>query len=462
MSATAYNLLLNTTPTGFGSYTGIVLTNSGNHPVKYNLSISQTTFQAGTVSESTAFDGTVYDTLFITDDINNVKTQTSNYSKIINQSDSGIFYIVNKPFNTFLNVASRSTGLEYATLNIKSQSSVGDIAEDINIYITGQRITGCPISNNLGGFYAVKGHNATDGPNLNFNFQSIYNFDYFTGFNLQLATDSAFSTIVNSLSGKLSSNNDSNLPLYGNYRGLSGYSFSYKFTGLNFNQDYYARVQSINSTGGTGAFTYATGYNSINFIMDDATYSGAHPSPGENLKLLPTGLYLTYKSDSETDFDLYNFLINSNNGSVDFRYYTGVNIKFYPKTEGSMAQFIASTTSTGAINFVYNSSRPLLFSYDSNNIFRMELEFENIGLYGGGGPTSKNGGPIFNLDNILDKSTESTKKVQYYIYKDLDSLFYAGPGGGPKLTITDNSEVSVTLDGAELANLAKVNFRNVP
>lgn len=467
MSAVTYRTLLNTVPTGFGGYTGIVLTNSGNYPIKYTVSMSDTTFEAGTVNTSKALNGDIYNTLFITDDINDVQTNISSYSKVVNTSESGVFYIVNKPFSTFKDKASECTGLEYAALKIVSESSAGDLGDEINVYITGQRITGCPIPEKFGKFYAIKGYNSDDGANLNCYFSSINNLDYFTGYNIDLYSDSSFSSLVSSFSNVIPKNNDPNLPMYGDYNGLSGNTYSYKFTNLSFNQDYYARVQPVNATGGTGAYTYATGFNDLNFIMDGMTYSGSHAKPGENLKILPTGLYLTYYSDAETDFDIYNFLINSNNGSVDFRYYTGVNIKFYPKTEGSVANFIASDTTKGAINFVYNNQAPILFNANpADNIFRLELEFENVSLYGKGGQggttttSPTNGGPIFNLDNILDKSIPSAeKRIQYYIYKDLDSKFYAGPGGGQAIVITDKNQININLNGAEVYNLIHKDFR---
>jgi hypothetical protein len=467
MSAVTYTTLLNTIPTGFGGYTGIVLTNSGNYPVRYTLSMSDTTFQAGTVNTSTALNGDIYNTIFIATDLENVSTDVSSYSKIIDTSESGIFYIVNKPFSTFKNLASRCTGLEYATLNIKSESSVGDVGDDINVYITGQRITGCPIPEKLGKFYAIKGYNRDDGVNLDCYFSSINNLDYFTGYNIDLATDTSFSTIVSSVSKIIPSNDDPDLPTYGKYHGLSGNTYSDKFSNLSFYQNYYARVQAVNATGGTGAYIFATGYNNFDFTIDGMTYSGLHATPGDNLKVLPTGLYLTYYSDAETDFDLYKFLINSNNGSVDFRYYTGVNVKFYPKTENSIASFIASDVTKGAINFVYNQAAPILFNANpADNVFRIELEFENVSLFGKGGyggtsttnPT--NGGPIFNLDNILDNSDVSApKKIQYYIYKDIDSRFYAGPGGGKAVVITDKNQISVNINGPEIYNLIHKDFR---
>jgi hypothetical protein len=89
-----------------------------------------------------------------------------------------------------------------------------------------------------------------------------------------------------------------------------------------------------------------------------------------------------------------------------------------------------------------------------------------VSLFGKGGygasPTTSAtvGGPIFNLDNVLDTSNPSAiKKIQYYIYKDLDSKFYAGPGGGQSVVITDKNKVSIALDGPQVNNLTHKDFR---
>jgi len=67
---------------------------------------------------------------------------------------------------------------------------------------------------------------------------------------------------------------------------------------------------------------------------------------------------------------------------------------------------------------------------------------ENIGGAGGNivngtQVNPKNGGPVFNIDNI---EYDNGKKFNYYIYKDADSIFMAGAGGGQAWLITDNTD----------------------
>ena len=160
----------------------------------------------------------------------------------------------------------------------------------------------------------------------------------------------------------------------------------------------------------------------------------------------PRILYIDKISDSEVDFDLFKFLYENNNNSVNFTKYSGAVIKFFPEKK-DFAIYKASITTKGAINFIVPVNKDPIFSVNANNVFTMQLEFENIGLYGFGGAggnivngtqvNPKNGGPVFNIDNI---EYDDGKKFNYYIYKDADSIFMAGAGGGQAWLITDNTD----------------------
>ena len=63
-------ILLNEVPTGFGFYTGFVLTNGGNFPVEYEVSISKTDLTG--ISSADVIGGEVPDkTIFISDSLEN-------------------------------------------------------------------------------------------------------------------------------------------------------------------------------------------------------------------------------------------------------------------------------------------------------------------------------------------------------------------------------------------------------
>lgn len=480
MSTYLTGVNLGQVPTGFGGYTGIMIQNSGNFPVQYTINISETTFDS-TVTPAKAADGEIYNTIFISDSLDYLDPNQKQVTKVINCNDSGYFYILHSPFRTFNLPVDRSEGQEYAAVTINSQSAIGDSDANLIINITGDRITGFPIPEKLGKFYAVKNYSDVEGtniksPSLTFYWSCINNFDYFTGFKLELSSDSTFtSPTIDYLNVK--ENSDGGFPLYGGYDGFYNENFSLKKVNLSFNQNYYARIQAVNITGGTGEYTYATGYDYDYPILDGTTYSGDHPSPGENLKITPTMLYLNYISNSETDFDLFNYIYSQNGNSADFRRYSGINIKFSPSDNSiGNATYKSSSTSKGVVNFMLKDNISMAFNTGENGIFRLELEFENIGLYGYGGEgvnvttltdyaAAKNGGPVFKFDDIKynDPSDSSNvRTIQYYIYKDINSVFYAGIGGGKGLLLTDetNKSFTVPVNGNKVETINYINLKN--
>ena len=476
MSTYLTGVSLGQVPTGFGGYTGVVIQNSGNFPVQYTINISSTTFDSS-VTPVKAADGLLYDTIFISDSLDYLDPDQKQITKIINCNESGSFYILHSPFRTFNLSTDRSQGQEYATVTIGSQSNIGDSDSNLTIDVTGNRITGFPIPKKLGKFYAIKDYSKIDAsPSLIFYWSCINNLDYYTGFKLELSTDSSFTSPIIDYE-YVKENTNGAFPLYGGYDGFNNETHSVTKTNLSFNQNYYARIQAVNVTGGTGEYTYATGYDYDYPILDDATYSGNHPSPGENLIIAPTVLYLNYLSNTETDFDLFDYLYQQNGNSADFRKYSGINIKFSP-TDNSIgnATYKSSDVSKGAINFIPRSNIQMAFNTGVGGIFKLELEFENIGLYGYGGKGVKvtdstnytpatDGGPIFKFDDVKyndTSDTSNTRTIQYYIYKDLDSVFYAGIGGGKGLLLTDetNKGFSIPINGSKIETINYINLKN--
>lgn len=476
MSTYLTGVSLGQVPTGFGGYTGVVIQNSGNFPIQYTINISNTTFDAS-VTPTTAAGGLLYDTIFISDSLDYLDLDQKQITKIINCNESGSFYILHSPFRTFNLSTDRSQGQEYAAVTISSQSNIGDSDDALTINVTGNRITGFPIPKKLGKFYAVKDYSKIDAsPSLSFYWSCINNLDYYTGFKLELSTDSSFTSPIVSYE-YVEENTDGVFPLYGGYDGFNNESYSVTKTNLSFNQNYYARIQAVNVTGGTGEYTYATGYDYDYPILDDATYSGNHASPGENLIITPTILYLNYLSNTESDFDLFESLYKLNGDSADFRKYSGINVKFSPSDNSiGNATYKSSDVSKGAINFIPRSNIQMAFNTGVGGIFRLELEFENVNLYGYGGQgvqvrgdgdfsAATNGGPIFKFDDVKYNDTSdslNTRTMQYYVYKDLDSLFYAGIGGGQGLLITDetNKGFSIPINGSKIGTINHINLKN--
>lgn len=468
MSVYYTGFYLNKVPTGFGIYTGISLTNSGNFPVQYTATISDTSLVGLTASSSV--DGFLPNTLFITKDLNTYDSQNQEAVQTINPSQSGIFYILHKPFDNF-DVGQAATGYEVARLTVETTSSAGGQDAPIIIDITGQRVFAQPTPKRVGKFYAVKDYLPDYNVNLQYNWGIIDLDNYITGFKIQTSTDTSFSTIIDTLEYPIQLNTDSTKPLYGGFDCLKNDVFQANLRNLIISTNYYARIQGLN-VNGAGPYSYATGFADYYPTLNGTGYSGIVPSPGSNLKFDPTGLYLTKISDNETDFDLFDFLYKANNNSTDFTKYTGVIVKFYPNTS-AMAVYKASSVEKGAINFIEPNDKQLTFSVDVNNVFRVQLEFENVGLYGygGAGLTWKSdgtftnpqaGGPVFNIDNVAyTDSANVERKFNYYIYKDVDSVFYAGAAGGKGWLVTENTNETdnkVKIQGNQISHLLDYNF----
>jgi hypothetical protein len=450
-------------PTGFGGYKGIVLSNKGNNVVSYDISISSTIFDP-VVNDA-------IDSLFLSKSSKYIFDSNGgkNIKLQILPNESDLFYILHKPFIT------DSTGYEISTVTIKSISSCGTLDQDIIVDVTGHRETGFSSPDRVGKFYGVKNYDSTNNYNVNFNWESLQHNNYFTGFKLELSSSSSFASILNTNYLAVPKNTDNNLPLYGNYDGFLNIPFSYSEANLPLTGDLYTRIQPISPTGETGAYSFPTGFDSVPVSLNAKTIYAGISQPGYDFKFIPEILYLNYNSDNEVDFDLYDFVVKNNNNSTDFSRYSGINIVFTRQTSDvDLAVFKASSTDLGVINFTPTSMN---FNTGNGGIFRMELEFENIGLYGYGGEgltwkpdgtytDALNGGPIFNFDNFeIRQSDESVKKIQYYIYKDNDTRFYAGAGGSQGLLITDTTESNQTVktyvNGQQFNNLNLINLINI-
>lgn len=459
---------LNRTPTGFGTYTGFWIVNSGNAPVNYELSISNTEF-ISEPTESQAVDNTLYNTIFISDGINNFDGVNNNLNTVLNSNESGLFYIFHNPFSTF-KPANESTGLETAVISIYSNSNFDSSDNVAVINVTGQRVLDFEVPDKVSKFYGFQNYNSEDGYNLQFNWSCISGYSYITGFRLDLSNDSDFSTYT-AYYAPVTSNTLDYLPDYGNYSGFLGKSFSLKIGSLSFSQNYYSRITSINGTGGTGAFTYPTGFfNNVPIVLDKLTYSGLHPSPGANLIYTPQVLDLEYKTDFTQNFDLANFLVQNNNGSYDFSYYSGANIKISPSQQ-EFGVIQSSDPSDGAIKFI--PEKAFTFNTGEGGVFKLNIEFENMRVYGAGGAgvqfnadgglvDAQDGGPVFKFDNLnYTDAAGGFRKFEYHIKKDVDSLFYVGLGGGDGFQATNTTDVlnQSVVEGESVKILDSVNLR---
>lgn len=450
---------LDKVPTGFGGYTGLVLTNSGNFSVTYTATISDTTL-VGVAGGSIAA-GANTNTLYISDTTTTENINDDSYVLTANPSESATFYVLHRPFTGFT-AGNQSTGLEKATITIESVSSAGDSDLPIIVDITGQRVFDNPVPQRVGKFYAVKSYSESTAYKLNFHWNSLFATNYVKGFELGLYADSSFSTLVSSYNYNVPLSNDSNKPTYGDYNGFIDTDFSYAMTSLDIAQDYYARIRAYNFENEYGSYSYPTGYSYEDPILETTGVSGLYPSPGANLRSDATILYLSRNDDYEENFNIYSFMKQNNNNSSDFRRYSGVNIKFSSKTD-SLCKYIATVTGSGGLNFVVPNTDSFRYAANASNIFTVELEFDNIAVLGKGGAglawksdgtyiDAQNGGPCFNFDAY----TYNGRSLEFRLYKDLNSVFYGGPGGSKGWLITDettNNTNIIKLNGKSIENL---------
>lgn len=454
---------LNKVPTGFGFSTGLILINSGNSPIEYTIKISNTLLTG--ITSSDVLGGDVPDkTIFISDNLINDASDSDSIVKVVNPNDSGVVFLLHKPFSNYsLSPPNgKHTGHETARITVESVSSLGNIDNNIIIDISGQRIFVQPQPKIIGKFYAVTDYLPKSQVNIQYNWSAIQSENYITGFRVETFSDSSFTTPVSIDTYEIKTNINENEPLFGKYDSFLDEDYTITLQNLSINQNYFARISGLN-VDSSGSQTFATGFTTYNPELDDTAFSGLTPSPGSNLKFTPQIFQISKVSDSEMDFNLLTFLKDNNGGSLDFTKYSGAVIKFFPE-KNIAAIYKASLTTKGAINFIIPVNEFFLFSADVTNIFKMKLEFENIKLYGCGGEAgsaianSKDGGPVFNLDNVENNS----QKIQYYIYKDTDSIFYAGIAGGQALVITDNTnsnDKQLIVPGSKINHITDVDLR---
>lgn len=467
-------LTLDTVPTGFGLYTGIKVVNSSIHNVDYKASISSTALQGLSDNDVNFFENT----LFVSSE---QEPDGDLYDAEISLSAGGVgyFYVLHKPFANFKSTATPSLGNETASLVIESSSEVGDVDSDIEIFVTGKRVVAFDVPQKVQSFVAQK-IVTNSFYALDFNWSCDSPNSYITGFNLFLSSQANFSdnAFQSPYQIPVNTNSNSSDPLYGNYKGLSGFDFSK--TILIENDLYppttgprpslYAKLVPVNK-GGDGNPSFCYGINDSFDKVPNNVLDGSFPTPGSDLKFVASELVLHKKVSSLKNFDLLKFIYESNKNSYDFRKYSSITVKFSSATD-EMGVISSDIEGKPAISFIKPEA---VFRYNANseNIFKLNLEFENIKILGSNGRgvtfdsdrnpiAGVNGGDLFRFDNFDD----GTRSFHYYILKDYKSIFYAGRGGGKgkKQKIADNQESlfngqKITFDRFNLENF--VNFVSV-
>jgi hypothetical protein len=451
--STDYNVgvYLDPVPTGFGGYTGISIFNRSDKPISYFAEMSETslfTTNNDPLPDTDAVDDNLYDTLFVASDINNVDTSISSVSLSLGAGESGNIYVAHKPFSTFWPTY-QTTGIETAELSIVSQSSEGDLDSAITVKITGQRILDPVNPTKPGKFFAIESYNEKDGYTLDFKWQLLSGQAFVSGFKIDLCSDSSFSTHVadSPYDVQVAKNTESSKPQYLDYYNYGTRDFSYKINNLPTDSYMYARLIAVNGVNENSSYTYCTGFKPDDTNpIDNITYSGLHPSPGDNLGFGTDFLTINKGIDQEYEIDLAEILYEANNNSYDFTAYTGVVLNFYSNSENpdDNSRIDSSTKEVAAIRLKRPEGKNFTYSVNASNKFNLVLNFENISIAGYNGKgaewngnavvNAEDGGPIFDFDNL----NYGAKVFDYYINKDKDSIFYAGIGG------TDAYKTNVT------------------
>lgn len=433
------SLTLNSLPTGFGLYTGVQVINNSTEKVFYAASMSPTTL--GIDEANVSF---LEDTIFLSSEKN---PTSSLYSQemTLDPAETGYFYVLQKSFNKF--TSNPAAGDEKAVLTIESSSEKGDEDLPIEIFITGKRVLSFEPSPVMKKFIARKEARNND-YSLNFEWTCDNADAYVTGFNIFLSENSDFSTNAFDSPYQVAvEQNDTSVssPLYGNYVGLSGVTFSKKITvplasGKSVSQ-LYAKLVPVNGEEEDGTASYAYGFSSSSedYNFSDKVMDGtfAVTDEGSNLKFIPSVLKLNYSVDREENFDLMNFLYKSNNNSYDFSSYSGIDLSF--TSANSEKGIIYSNDKNKAAISCKRPEETVSYSVDesNSNSFNLNLIFNNVRVagYDGKGATftaggelktdSENGGDIFNFSNL----SVSPNKFNYYIKLDNGANIYAGRGG---------------------------------
>jgi hypothetical protein len=423
-------------PTGFAGSTGVLVKNASAYIVDYAVRLESDSGYENSFYLSK--DNNIYD-------INSFgrETRTSLSLDSVKPGFSKSFYVLHKP------LLDASTGDETCSIYIDTVSSLGDSDETIQIDVTGKRITDPPAPDNVGSFYCVKTKNGSS-LNMEFHWNFVTNNNYVTGFRLDFANNDSFSPTDEYFIAVDENSNPESLPTYGGYNGLEFIRYSYQFSDLSLNSNYYARIVPINTDGETGNAAYATGFENLRpFKLDAVTYSGLHPSPGENLRFTAAILNLEYSVNQIDNFDLLDFILDNNrdsqgNISYDFSAYSGINIQFKPESSDYIEFRSYNPTQVnvpleergGAINLVkanIPSDKNLIFSTNNDGEFTIILNFEKTKLLGDPDYYNEddNSGAIFYLDDLSYTDTDNNRiKCVYEIRKDPQSAFYAGWNNG--------------------------------
>lgn len=416
--------------TGFGSVYPVFICNSGNSDVEYKIDFT---------NPSTEF--------FV-----------SKNEFIIDNGSSGKFDIFYKPTIT------ASTATDITKITIFGQS-IEDGSVDpsgvITLDITGSRI----ISNTAGAvrrFVALRNYDVNKGLNYDFKWYpptgtgSLHNY-YFTGYTLDLSTSNNFSSIVYSKEISISKNTDDD-PRFASYYGFPESEIIQNiskndYPELDLETDYYARIYTY-STDNSGISIYATGIDSVSEQLSEEVILGFSGSaayrPNIEFTKKPFNVYI--ENGNYIDYNLSKKIIDTNNGSADFSFYSGINIYFPNNSSFSSSSYAAYAVNLNNIIFrnFTGDANPTRINFYIPHDCRVQGNFGKggdipdfypiphniIGLtnqkYLSRDPScsdSEAGGNVFKLDAQTTVNSNLRTDIVYNLFVEKTTLLQAGGGG---------------------------------
>lgn len=374
---------------------------------------------------------------------------------------------------------SSPSGTESTVITITSESTEDgsvDPSGNITLNITGNKIldiTGGYVRS----FKALRNYDPENGLNYDFYWSVPTGLDnlnnyFFTGYRLDVSTNSSFSSTVFSKTISIP-NNTNSFPTFGNPYGTDqniNYTnishADYKFL---IETDYFARIYTL-SVGHTGINTYATGVDSITTQLSDEIVSGYSGTP-INIKFSRGPLIVNLKQGYDIqNFDLYKYIVDVNYGKSDLSYYNSIDIylpedstfnstdsdKYALQLDGTFQNFTGDTGSDTLIN-IYIPSSTRLIGYQgrggqikNDNLNSSEPWSKNINqtlldtvaYYNNNTLSdSKSGGNVLKLaakTSINNQAPVSDIKYNLYI-ENKSSLLSGGGGSKAGIVITTNT-----------------------
>lgn len=400
--------------TGFGINYSVAIFNSGNSDVFYQFEIENDSNASFSLSDS---------------------------SLILNNGQSGSFNVLYCPPET------SPAGDNTCDIIISSESiedgSV-DPSGNITIEITGSKIIN-NTAGNVRGFVALKNYDAKQGINYDFRWfpptgtGNLKNY-FFTGYRLDIATDTSFSSLVHREDISVTQNTN-NKPRFSTFYGYEEDAlvtknikqFNYPTTNpIELDTSYYARLYT-NSCGNSGVSIYASGIDNLNDPVSNEVlvgYSGAtRPDIKFNRKTLEV---IVPQSAKYENFDLFKKIVEYNNGSDDLDFYSGINVYL---SEGS--RFFSSDSEEYAINL-----KGIFQNFSGNNTDGTVVNLyvpQNVFIFGSQGK----GGDI---SSILPPKSQDVNSF------DLSAIFNASKydtdpnSTGPKTGLTDSKSGGNVFD----------------